>query len=268
MELLQYIITILFVVFIELLLSCDNAIIISMIANKAEPEYREKVIKYGIIGAFVFRGLSIFIVSWIMTNPQFGGMVKLIGGLYLIRLGWEIITPKVDSIEEGNEIKWLNSLLTFLKLPLFIGVILHVEIIDLVFSGDNILSAIAFTENIKGEYNGLKISLILTIIGVFLGIIVMRWVTLKVMKLIEIYPSLERSAGIVIVLLGIKLLVSSMLTLLEKESLSFFKEVILKLSKYSDRIRPILENHYSDFIFSSVMMLIFIIPLLKQKLKK
>lgn len=268
MELLQYTITILFVVFIELLLSCDNAIIISMIANKAEPKYREKVIKYGIIGAFVFRGLSIFIISWIMTNPQFGGMVKLIGGLYLIRLGWEIITPKNDNIGDDGDIKWLNSLLIFLKLPLFVGVILHVEIVDLIFSGDNILSAIAFTENIKGEYNGVKISLILTVIGVFLGIIVMRWVTMKVMKLIEIYPSLERSAGVVIVLLGIKLLISSFLTLLEKESLIFFKEIFLKLGKYSDRIRPILENHYSDFIFSSVMMLIFIIPLVKPKFKK
>jgi YkoY family integral membrane protein len=265
MEILQYVITVLMVVFIESLLSVDNSVIISMVANKAEPKDRNKVIRYGIIGAFVFRGLSLFMVSWIMTNPEFGGIAKLIGGLYLMKLGYEIITPKIDSIEEGEEIGWLESLLKWLKIPAFIGLVINLEILDLVMSIDNLFSAIAFTENIKGEYNGIKISLILTILGVFLGIIVMRWVTVRVMKLIEKYPSLEKSAGIVIVLLGFKLLISSILTLLEKESLTFFKSIVLKLSEYSDVIRPVLENHYTDFVFSAIMMGIFAYPVIFKK---
>jgi len=265
MELLQYSITILMVIALELLLSVDNTIIISMIANQAEPKHRDKIIKYGIIGAFVLRGLSLFIVSWIMTNPEFGGMAKFIGAFYLIKLGWEIITPKVDSVEEGEEITWLSNLLNILKIPLFVGLIIKIEILDFVFAIDNLFSAIAFTENIKGEYNGIKISLILTILGVFLGIIVMRWVTVRVMKLIEKYPSLEKSAGVVIVLLGFKLLISSILTLLEKDSLTFFKNVVLKLSEYSNVVRPVLENHYADFVFSAVMMGIFAYPVIFKK---
>jgi YkoY family integral membrane protein len=256
------------IILLESILSIDNAIVISTIANKAKPEDREKVIKYGIIGAFLFRGLALFAVSWLMSNPEIGGFAKFLGAIYLIKMGYIIITPEADSIEEGEVPSWLESSLKFLGISGTMFIILEVEIADFIFSIDNLFASVAFTENVKGTIYGYPLNIVLTIIGVFLGIITMRWITVKVMKLIDKYPSLNSSAGIVILLLGVKLLISGIITLLEPNSLSFFQEIINKLIFIANVIKPYTGSHYSDFIFSSVMMLIFIIPLVKQKFQK
>jgi len=254
---------ILSIVLLEGILSIDNSIVISMIANKAKPEDREKVIKYGIAGAFLFRGLALFAVSWLMTNPEIGGLAKFIGAIYLIKMGYEIITPKQDSIEEGEVPSWLESLFSKLSIGGILLIILEVEFADFIFSIDNLFAAVAFTENVKGEFYGIPLNILLTVIGVFLGILTMRWITVKVMKLIEKYPSLNKSSGIVILLLGVKLIISSFITLLEPESLVFFTNLLDKVVVFKEIIKPYFESHYSDFIFSSVMMLIFIVPLVK-----
>ena len=266
--LLTSIFVILSIVALEGLLSVDNSIVISMIANKAPIEDRQKVIKYGVIGALLFRGIALFFVSWLMTNPHIGGLAKLIGGAYLIKMGYEICTPQEDSIEEGEIPNWMTNLFSMLKVSGLLLVILEVEFADFVFSIDNLFAVIAFTENIKGELFGISLSMALAVTGVFLGIVTMRWVTTKVMKLIEKYPSLNTSSGIVILLLGVKLLISSFITLLEVESLVFFKKVVEHLVEIKEVIAPTLESHTSDFVFSCIMMSIFAYPLIKQKFSK
>jgi YkoY family integral membrane protein len=252
------------IVVLEGILSVDNSIVISMIANKARPEDRQKVIKYGIIGAFLFRGLALCFVSFLMNNPEIGGIAKVLGAIYLMKMGLSIFSPEADSVEEGEIPSWLENLFAKLSIGGILLVILEVEFADFVFSIDNLFASVAFTENVKGEIWGLPLNITLTVIGVMLGIVTMRWITVKVMKLIEKYPFLNTSAGIVIFLLGVKLCLSGVITLFKQESLEIFKGWITKIQQLTTAMEPYMESHYSDFIFSSIMMLIFIVPFFKK----
>jgi predicted tellurium resistance membrane protein TerC len=72
-----------------------------------------------------------------------------------------------------------------------------VELMDMAFSIDNVFAAVAFTPNI-----------ILVCIGVFIGILAMRFIAQWFVKLMEKYNFLETAAFIVIGILGLKLLLS------------------------------------------------------------
>lgn len=263
--LLTSIFIVLSIVVLEGLLSVDNSVVISMIANKAKPEDRPKVVKYGIIGALVFRGLALCAVGWLMANPEIGGLAKLLGAIYLVKMGWGIVFPGEEE-EEGIP-KWMESLFKYLGISGLFAVILEVEFADFVFSIDNLFAAVAFTENVQGEILGFPANMFLTVVGVSLGIITMRWIVVKIMKLIDKYPSLNTSAGIVIVLLGLKLMFSAILTLTEVESILKIDEVLMVVGQKLDVVRPIMENHKTDFIVSAVMMAIFVWPLVFKKSK-
>ena len=72
-----------------------------------------------------------------------------------------------------------------------------VELMDMAFSIDNVYAAVAFSPNI-----------ILVFIGVFIGILAMRFVANSFVRLMEKYPFLETCAFIVIAVLGLKLVSS------------------------------------------------------------
>jgi YkoY family integral membrane protein len=172
------------------------------------------------------------------------GWLKIIGGLYLLRLAYTHFTPKVDSLEEGFNkdsdsigariYKFLLS-----KIGIFWSTVILVEIMDMVFSVDNIFAAVAMTD---------KFWVIFT--GVAIGIITMRFVAMKFVKLMEKYPDLEKSAYIVIALLGLKLVLSG--------SFDYFPNTAMA---------KLLASHYTDMVFSIITLTIFFLPLLKRRKK-
>lgn len=102
------------------------------------------------------------------------------------------------------------------------------------FSIDNVFAAVAFTPNI-----------ILVCIGVFIGILAMRFVAQGFVKLMEKYTFLETSAFVVIGILGIKLL------------LSLYEHF------YSDSpLGKFLGSHTADIATSILTVAIFFIPIL------
>lgn len=105
---------------------------------------------------------------------------------------------------------------------------------DIAFSIDNIFAAVAMTDNLW-----------LIITGVCIGIVAMRFVAQWFVVLMGRYPTLEGSVFIVIMLLGIKLVVSWVVDYIP--SLTGWKEVM--------------ENHLFDFGFSAAMLIIFIVPI-------
>ncbi|WP_185850932.1 TerC family protein [Blattabacterium cuenoti] len=171
--------------FIESILSIDNAIILSSFAIGLKKEERKKAFKYGIIGAYLFRGITLAFASILIKI----WWLKPLGGLYLIYLGLRFFLEKKIFFSKKKERKNTNS---------FWFVIFSMELMDLVFSIDNIFSSVALSENI-----------ILIFLGVSISILTMRFFVQKFIKLIENIPSLKKSTCIVILLLGIKLLISS-----------------------------------------------------------
>ena len=104
---------------------------------------------------------------------------------------------------------------------------------DLAFSIDNVFAAVAFSPNI-----------ILICLGVFIGILAMRFVAQGFVHLMERYTFLETSAFLVITLLGLKLCASLISHYLPETSIGIF-----------------LDSHIADWITSVLTIGIFAVPL-------
>lgn len=181
---------------IESLLSVDNAAVLATMVLDLPAHQRAKALRYGIIGAYVFRGLCLLFAAWLVKI----WWLKPLGGLYLLYLCWNFFstksTPQKEDDTLNKEEKWFYRLTNGL-MGQFWATIIAVEIMDLAFSLDNVFAAVAFTDNI-----------FLICTGVFIGILAMRFVAQWFVKLLQRYPYLEYSAFIVIGILGLKLLLS------------------------------------------------------------
>ena len=220
-------------IIIESLLSVDNAAVLATMVKDLPENQREKALKYGIWGAYVFRGLAMVFASLLIQI----WWLKPLGGLYLLYLvfdwwkGKQTETKEDDLIDKKSN--WLYKRTVGL-FGTFWSTVALVEFMDMAFSIDNVFAAIAFTPNIN-----------LVCVGVFIGILAMRFVAQGFVKLMEKFPFLETSAFIVIAILGIKL------------SLSFFEHFYPESS-----LSEALSSERSEIYISILTMSVFFIPLL------
>ena len=220
-------------ILIESLLSVDNAAVLATMVMDLPKEQRPKALKYGIIGAYVFRGISLIFASVLIKVVW----LKAAGGAYLLWLCIRFFkgkaTPKKeDDVLDKNE-NWLYRV-TIGAIGVFWSTVLMVEVMDLAFSIDNVFAAVAFTDNIY---------LICT--GVFLGILAMRFVAQGFVSLMERFPFLDSIAFIIIGILGLKLISS------------FFCHYYP-----SSRICMLLESHNADLYFSLGTVGLFVAAIL------
>jgi YkoY family integral membrane protein len=220
-------------ILIESLLSVDNAAVLATMVMDLPGKKRAAALKYGIIGAYLFRGICLFFASFLVQI----WWLKPIGGLYLLYLVWAWLkgkkTPRKDDDYFDKQSNWLYRSVSG-SLGTFWSTVLLIEIMDLAFSIDNIFAAVAFTDN-----------LVLICIGVFIGILAMRFVAQGFVGLMERYPFLETCAFLVIGLLGLKL------------SLSVIEHFYPELA-----FIRFLDGPYADIITSGVTVAIFVIPVL------
>ena len=220
-------------IIIESLLSVDNAAVLATMVMDLPKEYRNKALKYGIFGAYFFRGLAMIFAAVLIKI----WWLKPIGGLYLLYLVYDWYKGKQTEAKEDDFIdkksNWLYKL-TVGWMGNFWATVCLVELMDMAFSIDNVFAAVAFTPNI-----------ILVCAGVFIGILIMRFIAQWFVKLMEKYQFLETCAFIVIAILGIKLLLS----LFEH----FYPES--GFSKF-------LSSHAADIGISLLTVSIFFIPIL------
>jgi YkoY family integral membrane protein len=167
-------------IIIESLLSVDNAAVLATMVMDLPTEQRNKALKYGIFGAFFFRGLAMIFAAFLIKI----WWLKPIGGLYLLYLVYDWWKGKQTETEEDDFIdkkgNWLYKL-TIGGLGNFWATVCLVELMDMAFSIDNVFAAVAFTPNI-----------ILICFGVFIGIISMRFIAQWFVKLMETYTFLEK----------------------------------------------------------------------------
>lgn len=220
-------------ILLESMLSVDNAAVLAVMVKDLPEKQKNKALRYGLLGAYVFRGLSLFFVSYLMDI----WILKVIGGLYLVWLAIGHFTKKNDTIEEVSDKKdsKIFNLASSIGLSKFWSTVILVEIMDMAFSVDNVFAAVAMTD---------KIWLILT--GVFIGILAMRFVAGVFTKLMNKYPALENSAFYVILLLGLKLVIS---------------EALPKGSS----MEQFVNSHSFDLYFSIAMIGLFLIPIFNSK---
>jgi len=116
------------IVFIDLVLAGDNAIIIGMVASQFPIEQRKKIIFWGILAAVILRIIFTLITAYLL---QITGL-RLVGGVLLLYICYKLYVDVVkNNAEDKNDIKVDNS--TFLK------AITTVIIADVTMSLDNVL---------------------------------------------------------------------------------------------------------------------------------
>ena len=206
------------IIILEIVLSIDNAAVLAAMVKELPKEQQKKALTYGIAGAYIFRGLALLFASVLIKLVW----LKVAGGLYLMYLAYNALSTNV---EQGGESKMT------IKIPFLSALwstIVAIEMMDLVFSIDNVFAAVAFTPNLW-----------LICGGVFIGILAMRFATTKFVKVLEKNPILERVAYWVIGALGLKLVSSYWLHDLNTEAI--------------------------DAVFSILTLLAFIVPLIIKK---
>lgn len=195
-------------ILIESLLSVDNAAVLATMVRDLPEKQRNKALKYGIWGAYIFRGLAMLFASILIQI----WWLKPLGGAYLLYLVYDWWkgkqTPKKSDDFLDKKSNWFYRS-TVGAIGTFWSTVLLVELMDIAFSVDNVFAAVAFTDNI-----------ILVCIGVFIGILSMRFIAQWFVKLMEKYRFLETSAFLVIGILGFKLLISVYEHLYPNETIS------------------------------------------------
>ena len=137
------------IIFIDLVLAGDNAIIIGMVASRFPPEQRKKVIFWGIGGAIILRIILTLLTAYLL---QITGL-RLIGGLLLLYIVYKLYVDVIKGSEKEEDIKVDNS--NFLK------AIWTVLLADFTMSLDNVLGV----AGAAGDHYGLLVfGLILSII--------------------------------------------------------------------------------------------------------
>lgn len=236
---LPSLVVILNLIIIESILSVDNAAVLATMVMDLPKHQRKKALSYGILGAYVFRGLALLSAAYLVKF----WFLKALGGLYLLYLVWawwkgkKTKTTKDDILNKQQS--WLYKI-TIGKLGLFWSTVVLVELMDIAFSIDNVFAAVAYTDNI-----------VLVWTGVFIGILAMRFVATTFISLMGHFPALETSAFIVIGILGIKLLFSISEHFIPDSALSRFSN-----------------NHYTDWSVAGLTIIIFLVPILMALYKK
>jgi YkoY family integral membrane protein len=168
---------------VEVLLSIDNALVNATLAEALPEPLRKKALRIGIILGALLRVLALFVVAIIVENVW----IRLLGALYLIYLAMAHLGKVVD--EEGHTVKAKDS---------FKGVVIQIALADIVFSLDNVVSAVSFSSNT-----------LVVILGVMIGVISMLFITPLLSRLIHRYKGLVYSAYVIVGCIGIGLLLET-----------------------------------------------------------
>ena len=115
------------IIFIDLVLAGDNAIIIGMVASKFPVEQRKKVIFWGIGGAIILRIVLTMLTAYLL---QITGL-RLIGGLLLLYIVYKLYTDVIKGQSTEENVNVDNS--SFMK------AIWTVLLADFTMSLDNVL---------------------------------------------------------------------------------------------------------------------------------
>jgi YkoY family integral membrane protein len=181
------IILILFVV--EIFLSADNILGISLILNRIEEEKRRTSLLIGIWSSLIFRGLIIFFAAFLFLLDS----LKVIGGLYLIYLAFTHFFHTKQ--KKSGDIK---------QISLLRGVI-SIELTDILFALDSILLALALLSFFYTK-DEVESKLWVVYIGGALGVITLRFFAPRLLKFLNKHPIIEKIAYYLIGWLGVKLI--------------------------------------------------------------
>lgn len=173
-------------VILEGLLSADNALVLAVMVKHLPKEQQKKALFYGLIGAYIFRFVAIGVGTFLVQITW----IKVLGGAYLLWIAISNLFFKKHEENENGEVK--NKGLSFWR------TVLAVEVMDIAFSVDSVLAAFGVSEKVWVLF-----------LGGILGVLMMRGVAQVFLKLIDKIPELEKTAFILIIIIGLKMIVGA-----------------------------------------------------------
>jgi len=200
-------IIILQLIFLEGILSIDNAAVIGALVSPLPDDervvwprplqaigdwlhpllgnQRMAALRVGLLGAYTGRGLMLFLTSFLIHNSW----IKLLGAAYLIHLAFDNLEDMTGGgSEEEDDIKPI-------KVQSFWGTVLTVELMDLIFSIDNVVAAVSLSDKVW-----------VVMVGVGIGIITMRFAAGIFSYAVAREPILKQAAYILVLNIGVELI--------------------------------------------------------------
>ena len=178
------------IVFIDIVMAADNAIIIGMVAANFAPKHRKQIIMWGVFAAFIFRIIFAFSATYLL---QFS-LIKLIGGALLLWVVNDLrqdlfITKKIKSPTKQS------------KEPSFISGVYKVLIADITLSFDNVL----------GVAGAAKDHYFLLFFGLFLSVVLIGAAASYFAKYIKDHQWVGYVGLVVILLVAIQLIIGGLI---------------------------------------------------------
>ena len=177
------------IVFIDLILAGDNAIIIGMVASQFDHDSRKKIIFWGIGAAIILRIIFTLITAYLL---QINGL-KFVGGLLLLYIAYKLYKDVIKN--EFTEDKKIQAVK-----PSFFKAIMTVILADVTMSLDNVL----------GVAGAAKDHYLLLVFGLILSIILMATVANIISKWIKKYKSIGWLGLLAIVVVAVELIYSDL----------------------------------------------------------
>ena len=172
------------IIFIDLVLAGDNAIIIGMVASKFPVEQRKKVIFWGIGGAVILRIILTMLTAYLL---QITGL-RLIGGILLLYIVYKLYTDVISDLGHEKDIKVDNSS--------FIKAIWTILLADFTMSLDNVLGV----AGAAGDHYALLV------FGLVLSIILMATAATLISGWIKKYKWIAWAGLLAILIVAIELI--------------------------------------------------------------
>lgn len=207
--LIQYLWVLIVLVVLEGLLAADNAVVMAVMVKHLPRTDQKKALFYGLIGAFIFRFVALFLITILVNYWQ----IQAIGAAYLLFISIKNIYEKKfkEQEEEVEEEIWGSGGETKKGKGLW-ATVLKVEVADIAFAVDSMLAAVAIAVTLPkvGDFHigGINAGqFAVMFFGGIIGMVLMRFAAQWFVKVLNDYPELETAAFLIVGWVGIKLVV-------------------------------------------------------------
>lgn len=199
--------------FLEIVLGIDNIVFLSIISSRLPAKEQPKARTVGLLLAMVFRIGLLFCISWLMklTAPIMTfdtewidgsvsgqSIIIFIGGLFLLYKSVTEIHHKLEGVNETAGVK--------AKTTSFIGVIVQIVALDIVFSLDSVLTAVGMVSFSQYGYAG---AMTIMVTAVVIAVLIMLLFSGPVSKFVNEHPTIQMLGLSFLILIAVMLLVEA-----------------------------------------------------------
>ncbi len=179
---------ILTLIFLECVLSADNALIMAIIVQPLLYHQRNKALWTGVISAIFLRIGAIVGIAYLIHIVW----IRFLGAFYLLYLAFSYGKKKIKTKKKSTP-------------PPLWKIVLQLEALDILFALDSIIAALGFMGISLSNSSSTPPKLWIVYTGAIIGLILMRFATQGFSTFMHKFPKLEQAAHYVIGLVGVKL---------------------------------------------------------------